>query len=148
MRSDATTVKEYLESLPEDRREAIVSVREVILANLPEGYEESMVFGMLGYVVPLARYAETENQRPLSYAALASQERFLSLYLMGIYADPAAEVWFRERVAAAGRDLDMSKSCVRFRSLDDLALDVVGEAVARFSVDEFIALYERPRPSG
>ena len=143
MQSEASAVDAYLGSLPARRREAISKVRKVVLANLPEGFEEGMIFGMLGYYVPLSRFAETHNGRPLSYVALASQERHMSLYLMGVYADPEVEAWFHERVAADGKELDMGKSCVRFRAVDDLALDVIGEAVARFSVDEFIELYER-----
>jgi uncharacterized protein DUF1801 len=145
MQSDAQSVEAYLAELPEDRRVAAEAVRAVILANLPAGFEEGMQYGMIGYYVPLERYPVTYNGQPLGVAALASQKRHLSLYLMGIYGDDGKATWFRERWAQTGKKLDMGKSCVRFRRLDDLALDVVGEAIARTSVDDFIAGYERSR---
>jgi Domain of unknown function (DU1801) len=145
MQSDAQSVEAYLAELPEDRRVVAEAVRAVILANLPAGFEEGMQYGMIGYYVPLERYPVTYNGQPLGVAALASQKRHLSLYLMGIYGDDGEATWFRERWAETGKKLDMGKSCVRFRRLDDLALDVVGEAIARTSVDDFIAGYERSR---
>jgi hypothetical protein len=143
MQSDAQSVEAYLAELPQDRRE--VAVRAVILDELPAGFEEGMQFGMIGYYVPLERYPVTYNGRPLGVAALASQKRHLSLYLMGIYGDDGESTWFRERWAETDKKLDMGKSCVRFRRLEDLALDVVGEAIARTSVDDFIAVYEDSR---
>ena len=145
MQSDAASVRAYLAELPEDRREIVEAVRAVILEHLPSGFEEGMQYGMIGYYVPLERYPVTYNGQPLGVAALASQKRHLSLYLMGIYGDDGESSWFRERWAETGKKLDMGKSCVRFRRLDDLALDVVGEAIARTSVDDFIAVYERSR---
>lgn len=145
MQSDADTVEAYLAELPEDRREIVASVRSVILEHLPPGFEEGMQYGMIGYYIPLERYPVTYNGQPLGVAALASQRRHLSLYLMGIYGDDGESSWFRERWAGTGKKLDMGKSCVRFKRLDDLALDVVGEAIARTSVDDFIAAYERSR---
>jgi hypothetical protein len=145
VRSDARTVEEYLAALPEERRDAIAAVRAVILEHLPEGYEEQMQYGMLSYVVPLERYPDTYNGQPLALASLASQKRHMALYLMGVYGDDGTATWFRERWAETGKRLDMGKSCVRFRRLDDLPLELVGEAVARTSVDDFLALYERSR---
>jgi Domain of unknown function (DU1801) len=145
MQSDAASVQAYLAELPEDRREIVEAVRAVILEHLPTGFEEGMQYGMIGYYVPLERYPVTYNGQPLGVAALASQKRHLSLYLMGIYGYDGESSWFRERWAETGKKLDMGKSCVRFRRLDDLALDVVGEAIARTSVDDFIAVYERSR---
>ena len=116
-----------------------------MLANLPDGFEEAIEFGMLGYVVPLERYPDTYNKRPLQVAALANQQQYVSLYLMGVYADEAEREWFTEAWAATGKRLNMGKSCVRFRKLDDVPLDVVGEAIARVSVDDMIAAYERSR---
>ena len=145
MQSDADSVQAYLAELPEDRREIVEAVRAVILEHLPTGFEEGMQYGMIGYYVPLERYPVTYNGQPLGVAALASQKRHLSLYLMGIYGDDGESSWFRERWAETGKKLDMGKSCVRFRRLDDLALDVVGDAIARTSVDDFIAVYERSR---
>ena len=143
--SKARTVDQYLAELPRDRREDISAVRGVILNHLPEGYQETMQFGMIGYVVPLHRYPETYNRQPLGYVALASQKNYMTLYLMSIYGDEEAERWFSERYRDSGKKLDMGKSCVRFKSLEDLPLDLIGEAVARTTVDEFTALYEAAR---
>jgi hypothetical protein len=120
-------------------------VREVVLENLPEGYEEGMQYGMIGYYVPLERYPNTYNKQPLTVAALASQKNYMSLYLMGVYGDPRTREWFEERFAASGKKLNMGKSCVRFRKLDDLPLEVVGEAIARIPPNEFIEHYESSR---
>jgi len=145
MRSNATTVEEYLASLPEDRREAISAVRSLILERLPEGYEEEMRWGMICYEVPLAIQPDTYNGKPLMYAALASQKRHMAVYLSGVYADPEARDDFEQAYRATGKRMDMGKSCVRFRRLDDLPLDVIGEAVARYSVNDFVDLYHRGR---
>ena len=139
------TIEDYLASLSPDRREAVSAVRNVILDHLPAGYEECVQFGMLRYVVPLATYPVTYNKQPLAYAALASQKNYVSLYLIDVYADSEGEAWFRERYAASGRKLNMGKSCVRFKKLDDLPLDLVGEAIARTPVDAYIERYEASR---
>ena len=131
MQSKATTVEEYLSDLSDDRRDAISTVRNVVLDNLPEGYEEMMLFGMISYVVPLSVVPDTYNKQPLMYAALASQKRHMALYLTNVYGDESLENWFRERYLATGKRLDMGKSCVRFRKLDDLPLDLVGETIGR-----------------
>ena len=143
--SNAATVDEYLAELPQDRREAIASVREVILQHLPPGYEETMQHGMIGYVIPLKSYPVTYNGQPLEYAALASQKNYMSLYLMNIYGDRETEQWFTERYAASGKKLNMGKSCVRFKVLDDLPTDLIGEAIARTTVADFIERYEASR---
>ena len=145
MKSDATTVDEYLASLPEDRREALEAVRGVVLENLPEGYEECLSFGMISYVVPLSRYPDTYNGQPLALASLASQKRHMALYLNNVYSDAETREWFVAAYAASGKRLDMGKSCVRFRRLDDLPLDVVARAIVRTSVDDFLAFYEAAR---
>ena len=145
MQSDAKTVAEYLSNLDDVRREAISAVRGVILGNLPDGYEEAMQFGMITYVVPLSVLADTYNGQPLMYVALASQKRHMSLYLTNVYGDESVEQWFRERYRAAGKKLDMGKSCVRFRKLDDLPLELVGEVVARTPIADFVEVYKASR---
>jgi Domain of unknown function (DU1801) len=148
MTSDAGTVEEYLERLPEERRAALQAVREVIRLNLPEGYEEQMQYGMIGYVVPHTLYPagyHCDPRQPLSLAGLGSQKNYMSLYLMTVYGDPAAAQWFREAFAAAGKKLDMGKACVRFKRLDDLPLDVIGQAIARVPVADYLARYEQLR---
>jgi hypothetical protein len=142
VRSDAATVEEYLDSLPDGRREALEAVREVILRNLPDGYEESMEWGMISYQVPLATYPDTYNKRPLMYAALASQKHHMAVYLTSVWAAPGHYELFREAYRATGKPLDMGKSCVRFKSLDDLPLDLIGDTIASVGVDDFIALNE------
>lgn len=145
MQSKAATVEEYLDELDDGRREDLSTVRDVVLEHLPEGYEEMMLFGMITYAVPLSTYPVTYNKQPLMYAALASQKRHMALYLTNVYGDGEVEKWFRERYLATGKRLDMGKSCVRFRKLDDLPLELVGEAIARTPVDEFIEVYEASR---
>src|SRR4051794_30514445 len=117
MGSDAKTVEEYLAGLPEERRTALQTLREVILANLPEGFQEGVDFGMVGYYVPLDTYPHTYNKHPLSYAALASQKNYMSIYLMNCYGE--GEASFRAEWAKTGKKLDMGKACVRFRKLED-----------------------------
>ena len=145
--STAATPDEYVASLPEDRAVAVQAVRDVINANLPAGYREGMAFGMIGWYVPLERFADTYNGQPLGLAALASQKNHLSLYLNNVYGDRDMEAWFRARWAQTGKRLDMGKSCVRFRRLDDLPLEVIGETIARSDLDDFINRYEAARGS-
>jgi hypothetical protein len=145
VRSDATTVEAYLDSLPDDRAEALQAVRSTIIANLPEGYEETMGWGMIAYVVPLDRYPDTYNRQPLMYAALASQKNHMAVYLSGVYTDDGDRSAFEEAYKATGKRFDMGKSCVRFRKLDDLPLDVLGDAIAAVPVDEMIERAERAR---
>lgn len=143
MRSDVATVDEYLASLPEDRRQALEAVREVILDHLPDGYEEVMNWGMITYQVPLDTYPDTYNGKPLMYAALASQKHHMAVYLTSVYADDASRKAFEEEYRATGKRLDMGKSCVRFRSLDDLPLDLVGLTIGSVEVDRFTDLVSR-----
>lgn len=145
MQSKAKTAKQYLEDLPLERQSAIKKVRQVILDNLPPGYEESVGAGMLMYGVPLSRFPGTYNGQPLCYVALASQKHYMVVYLMTVYGDKKTEQWFRAEFKARGKKLDMGKSCVRFRTLDDLPLDVIGEAVARVPMEKWISLYEQSR---
>jgi hypothetical protein len=145
MHSDATTVDAYIDALPDDRREAILTVRRTIEENLPDGLEESIAHGMIAWSVPLAAYPDTYNREPLMYAALASQKRHMAVYLMGVYGSDDLRDRFLAEYRATGKRLDMGKSCVRFAKLDDLPLDVVGRAIAAVSRDEFIAMAEAAR---
>jgi hypothetical protein len=144
-RSEAKTVEGYLNELPDGRRQTVEAVRDVVNENLPDGYEETMQHGMISYVVPLAQYPTTYNRQPLQYAGLASQKNYVSLCLMNVYGSEETERQFVERYAASGKKLDMGKSCVHFKELDDLPLDLIGETIARTPVDEFIATYETAR---
>jgi hypothetical protein len=145
MQSKATNVEEYLAELPEDRHAAIVAVRETILKNLDEGYEECMQYGMIGYCVPHHVYPagyHCNPSQPLPFAALASQKNHMAVYLMTIYGGSRDEIWFRNAWAKTGKKLDMGKCCIRFRKLEDLALDVIGEAIRRFPSKKYIEQYE------
>jgi hypothetical protein len=145
MQSAAKTVEEYLGSLSDDRRDAIEEVRQVILSNLPAGFEEAMNWGMIAYQVPLEAVAETYNGQPLMYAALASQKHHMAVYLTAVYADEGGAEAFRRDYLATGKKLDMGKSCVRFRRLEDLPLELIGETIAATSMSEFIDLVDRSR---
>jgi hypothetical protein len=144
--SKAATVSAYLADLPPERRKVLAAVRSVIRKNLPRGYKELMGYGMICYSVPLTRYPDTYNGQPLCYAALAAQKNYYALYLMSIYGDTPRSKAFRAAFGKAGKKLDMGKSCVRFRALDDLPLDVIGREIASTSVDAFIASVERAHP--
>lgn len=143
--SRATTVEQYLDELPAERREVVSAVRDVVLRNLPDGYRESMQYGMIGYDIPLARYANTYNGQPLCYAGLAAQKHYYSLYLTCAYGDADELGWLASEFRKVGKKLDMGKSCVRFRKLDDLPLDIIGTFIARTPPDAFIAYYEAAR---
>jgi uncharacterized protein YdhG (YjbR/CyaY superfamily) len=138
MRSNASTVDDYITGLPDDRREAMQQLRRVVLESLPEGYEEVMNWGMITYQVPLQTYPDTYNGQPLMYAALASQKNHIALYLMGIYMDEEARRRFEAAYRATGKRYDIGKSCVRFRKLEDAPLPLIGEAIASLTVDEFV----------
>ena len=146
-RSAATTPDEYIESLSEDRRAAVSEVRDVVRKSLPAGYEEGMQYGMIGWYVPLERFPDTYNGQPLALAGLASQKNYISLYLNSVYGDRATEAWFKERYAATGKKLNMGKSCLRFRRIDDIPLDLIGETIARADLDSFLTHYEEARGS-
>jgi hypothetical protein len=146
-RLEASTPEDYIAQLPDDRRQAISAVRDVIRRNLPAGFEEGVDFGMLSYHVPLARFPGTYNGHPLGLAGLANQKNYMALYLNNVYGDRETETWFRERYAASGKKLDMGKSCVRFRRLEDLPLDVIGETIARTDLDRYLEHYRAARGS-
>ena len=145
--STARTPDEYIASLPADRRQAIAAMRDVIRRNLPEGFEEGMEFGMIAWYVPLERFPDTYNGHPLGLAALASNKQYVSLYLNTVYGDPQLATWFRDRYAKSGKRLDMGKSCLRFRSLEDVPLDVIGETIARVPLDRYVEHYRAARGS-
>jgi hypothetical protein len=143
--SKAATVEQYLQELPEERRAVISAVRDLVLRNLPAGYREGMSFWMIGWHVPLEDYPDTYNRQPLAFAALAAQKNYYALYLNCVYQDTARDAWLREEFAKAGKKLDMGKSCIRFKKLDDLPMEVIGQAIADTPPAEFIAQYERAR---
>jgi hypothetical protein len=142
------TVEEYLSVLPDDRRAALSAVRDTIVRHLPDGYTETMQYGMIGYVVPLSLYPAGylgDRKTPLPFAGLASQKNHMAIYLMNIYGSKELERWFRAEYKKTRKKLDMGKSCVRFKKLEDLPLDLIGQAVSRTPVSAFIAFYEAAR---
>lgn len=153
MQSAADSVEGYLEALPEDRRKVVSAVRQLILDNLDPDYAEAMQYGMIGYGVPHTVFPagyHCDPRQPLPFAALAAQKNYYSLYLMGLFCGcTAAEetdeaAWFRAAWAASGKKkLDMGKSCIRFKKLDDLALDVIAEAIRRMPAQRYIARYQQ-----
>ncbi len=159
MQSKAKTVDQYLAELPADRRETLSAVRAVILKNLPKGYAEGMLYGAIGYYVPHSVYPpgyHCDPKIPLPFAGLASQKNYMTMSLMCVYGDPEHEAWFRAAWTQTGKKLNMGKSCVRFKKIDDVALEVVGEAIRRVPAKKFIDFYEttlksrpkRPRKTG
>lgn len=154
MQSKAATVAEYLGSLPADRRAALEAVRKVILANLDSGFREGMGYGMIGYAVPHSIYPpgyHCDRRQPLPFAGLASQKGHMSLYLMSLYdGDEDGQPnehsrWFQESWSRTGKKLDMGKCCIRFKRVEDLPLDVIGQAVRRFTAQRWIEYYEASR---
>lgn len=145
--SAAATVAEYLAELPEHRRAVIAKVRATIRKHMPKGYSEQMNYGMITWQIPLTTFADTYNKAPLQYVGLAAQKNTYAVYLMAVYGDAELERWWRSAYKAAGKKLDMGKSCVRFKSLDDLPLDVLGECVSRVSVAEYLRRYQAVKGS-
>jgi hypothetical protein len=143
--SNAPTVDEYLAELPPERRSIVASVRDLVRRNLPEGYRETMNWGMISYEVPLERYPDTYNKQPLSYAALAAQRNNYTLYLNNVYQDGERKKWLEREFQQAGKKLDMGKSCLHFKRLEDLPLDVIARVIGSTPPEKFIEQYEASR---
>ncbi len=143
--SRAETVEQYLGELPDDRRDAIAEVRDTIVANLPDGVVETMNWGMIAYEIPLEVFPDTYNRKPLLYAALASQKNHMAVYLHSIYMDEDDAEWFKQQYLDTGKKLDMGKSCVRFKKIEQLPVELIGEAIAKVSVDQFLDYYRAVR---
>jgi hypothetical protein len=144
-RANAKTADQFVAQLPEDRRAVISAVRQHVLRHLPKGYQETISAGMIAWVIPLERFPKTYNGHPLWYAALASEKSYCSLHLMRVYGDPAQTVKLKQAFARAGKKLDMGKACLRFKQVEDLELEVIGEVIASTTPDAFIAMYEKSR---
>ena len=147
MQSTAKTPDEYIKSLPADRQEAISALRKAILKNLPEGFTEEMTYGMIGYVVPHTLYPagyHVDPKLPLGLMAIASQKNFIAVYHAGVYSDPDLLKWFTaEYPKHVKTKLDMGKSCIRFKKIDQVPYKLIGELASKISVKDFIALYEK-----
>lgn len=145
MQSSAETVSEYLKSLPADRAAIVKQVRKLVNASIQPGFKEVMRWGMITWEIPLKRYPVTYNQQPLSFVALAAQKNSYSLYLMGCYGVERDRAEFEAAYLKTGKRVDIGKSCVRFKKLDDLPIDLVSKYIAKYSVDDYIKIYEKSR---
>ncbi len=147
MQYKATDPEEYIAQLPKERQGVISKIRDVILKNIPKGFEEQISYGMLGYVVPHTLYPggyHCDPKLPLPFMNLASQKNFVSLYHSGIYADPKIYKWFVEEYPKhCKRKLDMGKSCVRFKWMDDIPYALIGELSTKMSLKDWIEFYEK-----
>jgi hypothetical protein len=143
--SKALTVDDYLAELPPEQRSIVASVRDLVRRNLPEGYQETMNWGMISYEIPLERYPHTYNKQPLSYVALAAQKNFYTLYLNAAYQDRDGRKRLEREFQKAGKKLDMGKSCLHFKRLEDLPLDVIARVVASTPPEKFIEQFEAGR---
>lgn len=146
MTSDALTPEQYIQELPEDRKSAIIALRDAIRDNIPPGFDEQMGYGMMGYVVPHSIYPAGYHCNPkqaLPFLGLASQKNFIAVYHMGIYAYKPLMDWFlQEYPKHSSRKLDMGKSCIRFKKTDEIPLKLIGELASKMTVNEWVELYE------
>ena len=146
MASSATnTIEAYIAGLPLEQREVVSSMRRLVNAHMPPGYEEVMNWGMISWQIPLVRYPVTYNKQPLSYVALAARKNTCALHLIGVYADGEQERKLLAAAAALGKKLDMGKSCLNFKQPGDLPLETIGELIASMPVEAYIANYEAAR---
>lgn len=146
MRSDAATTAEYLASLPEDRKAAMTKLYKTIKKTLPKGFKEAMGYGMMGWVVPYTMYPagyHCDPKQPLPFMGLASQKNYIALYHMGLYSDKKLVAWFQaEWKKATPRKLDMGKSCIRFKKVDDIPYDLIGKLASKMTPKQWIDTYE------
>lgn len=146
MQIKAENPEDYIEKIPEDRQAAFSKLRQTVLDNIPVGFEECMNYGMIGYVVPKSIYPagyHVTPEAPLPFANLASQKNFIGFYHMGVYANPELYKWFTKEYAKQCKyKLDMGKSCVRLKRMDDIPYELIGQLMQKISVDDWIATYE------
>ncbi len=148
MTSKAKTVAQFLKELPDDRREVIEAIRSTIVKNLDKGFQETMQYGGIGYSVPHSIYPagyHCDPKQPLPFAGIGNQKNHIGIYLFCIYTDESASKAFVNDWKKTGKKLDMGKSCVRVKKLDDVALDVLGKTIKKMTVKKFIAAYEDAR---
>jgi uncharacterized protein YdhG (YjbR/CyaY superfamily) len=147
MKTPETTIVEILANVPEDRKEAFAQLHHTIVANLPEGFEPGISYGMLGYVIPHSLYPagyHCKPAEPLPFASIASQKNSINLYHMGIYQDPSLMEWFvAEYPKHSQQKLDMGKSCLRFKKTEHIPYDLLGQLMQKMTAEQWIALYER-----
>lgn len=146
MRSEAQTVEQYINQLPEDRKEVISKLRDVIKTNLPDGFHEEISYGMIGYVVPKTIYPAGYHctpELPLPFMNIASQKNFIAVYHMAVYADKELHDWFTGEFKKQSKlKLDMGKSCIRFKKPADIPFELIGDLASKITTDQWIKLYE------
>jgi hypothetical protein len=146
MTSDPKTPEEYINALPQDRKDAISRLRKIILKNLPKGFSETISYGMLGYVVPHSIYPDgyhCDPKLPLPFMSIASQKNFVGIYHMGIYANKELYDWFvNEYPKHSNRKLDMGKSCIRLKKVEEIPYELIGELASKMTTDKWIEIYE------
>jgi uncharacterized protein YdhG (YjbR/CyaY superfamily) len=146
MQSKATTVKEYMENLPDDRKKPMEELRKVIKKNLPKGFEETMSYGMLGWVVPHKLYPagyHCDPKTPLPFLSIASQKNFIAVYHMGVYANEKLLKWFVSEFPKHSKSkLDMGKSCIRFKKPEDIPMKLIAELASKMTVNDWVTMYE------
>lgn len=146
MTSSATNIQEYIDELPDDRKPVIQKLRQIISSHLPKGFEETMIYGSIGFVVPKSKYPKgyhCDTKLPLPFINIASQKNFVAVYHMGIYADPVLMDWFlKEYPKHSTAKLDMGKSCIRFKKPEQIPYDLIAQLVSKMEADTWIATYE------
>ncbi|MBI1838261.1 MAG: DUF1801 domain-containing protein [Flavobacteriia bacterium] len=146
MRIEAENFEKYLDLVPEERKVPLLNLRNCIIENLPEGFEEGPGYGMIGYSIPHSIYPDGYHctpELPLPFAGFASQKNFIALYHMGIYADPKLLQWFIEEYPKHSKSkLDMGKSCIRFKKMSDIPYQLIGELMKKITVEKYIEIYE------
>ncbi|HEY7404160.1 MAG TPA: DUF1801 domain-containing protein [Candidatus Angelobacter sp.] len=143
--SNVKTPAQYIASLPADRAKTIAAVRALVNKHIPRGYDECIVWGTIGWTIPLSRYPDTHNKQPISYVALSSQKNYCVLYLFGPASSASQLEQLKAAFKAAGKKLDMGKCCVNFESPDDLPLEAIGKLIAAIPSEEWIEMYEQSR---
>lgn len=147
MKYEATSIKDYIDQLPEDRQPVIKKLRSLINKNLPKGFKEQLNYGMPGWVIPHSKYPagyHVKPELPLPFMSVASQKNFVALYHSGVYSDPELHKWFvGEYPNHSKRKLDMGKSCIRFKKLDDIPYDLIADLATKMTPDDFISIYEK-----
>lgn len=143
--SKAETVQKYLEELETERREIIEKLRKIILEKIPKGFVEEMQYGMICYNIPIEKYPNTYNKKALTIAAMASQKNYVSLYLMGIYADKEIEKWFKGELIKSSKKMKMGKSCINFKKIDELDLELIKKVIEKITPEKYIQTYEKSR---
>jgi uncharacterized protein DUF1801 len=143
--ANVKTPAQYIASLPADRAKTVAAVRAFVNRHIPRGYQECMVWGTIGWVIPLSRYADTHNKQPMMYVGVSSQKNYCSLYLMGAYVSPSQRKELQAAFKAAGKKLDMGGCCVHFETPEDLPLAGIGKLISAISAEKWIEIYEQSR---